>query len=115
MGSPLDDAINEAFGGRSFDDDPTPTTELQALPYQPPRLRITASYEPVDKRRPTGIEIEVFGDVELTPDTIRRITTGLARVIAGQAGDDHADPPATGQSVTSGGHAVFLNRTEDAA
>jgi hypothetical protein len=80
--------------------------DILPVAYQPPRLRITASYEPDNGRQPTGVEIEVFNDAPLTPAVIHQIVTGLAGVISGAA---------TSPFSTAGTPATTTVRTVNAA
>ncbi len=84
------------------------TTGPGAAPgfYQPPKLRITASYEPDNARQPTGVEIEVFNDEPLSATVIHQIVTGLAGVISGAAA---AAGPAVGPVAST------TNRTANSA
>lgn len=78
--------------------DTTDDPDVLPVAYQPPRLRVTASYEPDNGRQPTGVEIEVFDDAPLTAAVIQQIVTGLAGVISGTASPSFgaaASPPAS--------------------
>jgi len=52
-------------------------TDLPAV-YPQPKLRVTASYPTCS--HPESIEVEIYGDGEVTADFVAAVTTALAQV-----------------------------------